>query len=234
MGCIIRFIKLFIKLSIILLIVVFINGFFIYKNAIKSVPLTQKVSDIRGKENYVISSNVSDYFKEFIVSIEDKRFYHHKGIDPVVLIRSFLDNLSAGYYKYGGSTITQQLAKNMYFSSEKKISRKIAEMLVSFDLERNYSKDEILEMYINIIYFGNGYYGIKDASYGYFNIPPSDLNAYDSSLLVGIPQAPSVYNLKNKNRAMTKRYNVILNSLVKNGNISKDEGKKFKQMYIGF
>lgn len=232
MGCLFRLIKLFIKLCIIVLIVIIVNGFLNYRNAIKSTPLDHKVSEVRLKENYVNINNISDYFKKFIVSIEDKRFYSHGGIDFFVILRSFLNNLNVGYYKYGGSTITQQLAKNMYFSSEKKISRKVAEMFVAFDLERKYSKDEILEMYINMIYFGNGYYGINDASYGYFNIAPSDLNAYHSSLLVGIPQAPSVYNLKKKNSSMVKRYKIILSTLVKSGDLSGSEANKFKEMYL--
>lgn len=232
MGCLFRLIKFFIKFCIIILIIIIANGFFYYKNVIKSIPLEDKVNEVRLNENYVNIDNVSDYLKRFIVSIEDKRFYFHGGVDLIVILRSFLNNLNVGYYKYGGSTITQQLAKNMYFSSEKKISRKIAEMFVAFDLEKKYSKDEILEMYINMIYFGNGYYGINDASYGYFNVAPSDLNAYYSSLLVGIPQAPSIYNLKEKNPPMLKRYKIILSSLVKSGDLSEIEAKKFKEMYL--
>ena len=95
----------------------------------------------------------------------------------------------------GGSTITQQLAKNLYFSQEKEMTRKVAEMFMAFDLERHYSKEEILELYVNTIYFGNGYYSVAEASEGYFGKAPSEMTEYESTLLAGIPNAPSVYAL---------------------------------------
>ena len=105
----------------------------------------------------------------------------------------------------GGSTITQQLAKNMYFEQKKKLTRKIAEAFVTLDLEDKYSKSEILELYINIIYFGDGFYGIKDACNGYLDKNPSDLNLYEATLLAGIPNAPSVYQLSNNSKYTYQR-----------------------------
>lgn len=232
MGCIFKILKLFINIFIIIILVLLINGFYIYKKAINDISIEDKVFHLKSNENYVDTENISNYLKDFIVDVEDKRFYFHKGIDLIVIARALLSNLSVGYYKYGGSTITQQLAKNMYFSGEKKIVRKVAEMFLAFDLEKKYSKDDILEMYLNIIYFGNGYYGIKDASYGYFNVLPRDLGEYESSLLVGIPQAPSVYNLKEKNKSMQIRYKNVLNILVKNGGLTQEQSKIFKEMYL--
>lgn len=97
-------------------------------------------------------------------------------------------------FDYGASTITQQVGRNIYFTQERSPIRKIAEIFVAFDLEKNYSKDEILELYLNIIYFGNGYYGIHDAANGFFNKEPSDLTFYESTYLAGLPNAPSVYS----------------------------------------
>lgn len=232
MGCIFRILKLLINVFIVIILILLINGFYIYKKAINNVSIEDKVFYVKSKDSYTDIENISDYLKDFIVDVEDKRFYSHKGIDLIVIARALVSNLNVGYYKYGGSTITQQLAKNMYFSGEKKIVRKVAEMFIAFDLERKYSKDDILEMYLNIIYFGNGYYGIKDASYGYFNVSPKNLNEYQSSLLVGIPQAPSIYNLNEKNRSMQIRYKNVLNILVKNGNITQEQSKIFREMYL--
>lgn len=233
MGCLIKIIKNFVKISIVIVLILLLNGFLLYRNAVSKISVEQKVSEITSKSNYVEIQDISEYLKDYIVQVEDKRFYTHSGIDVIAILGSMIENLGAGYYKYGGSTITQQLAKNMYFTNEKKITRKIAEMFVSFKLEREYSKDKILELYLNMIYFGNGYYGIKEASYGYFNVSPKNLNKYQSSLLAGIPQAPSVYNLKNKeSKAMKKRYFGVLNRLVDSGRISPDEREEFKRMYL--
>lgn len=116
----------------------------------------------------------------------------------------------------GGSTITQQIAKNEYFTQEKKITRKIAEVFMAYEIEKNYSKDEILELYINTIYFGNGYYNIKDACKGYFGKSPNEMTAGECIMLAGIPNAPSVYNQrkiqnlqkKGKNKLQIKWWNM--------------------------
>lgn len=233
MSCIIKLIKIFVKICAVIVIILLLNGFLFYMNVVNNTSIDQKVSEITSKSNYVEIQDISDYLKDYVIQVEDKRFYSHYGFDPIATLGSLIKNLSVGYYKYGGSTITQQLAKNMYFTNEKKITRKIAEMFVAFKLEREYPKDKILEMYLNIIYFGNGYYGIKEASYGYFNTPPKDLNKYQSSLLAGVPQAPSIYNLNNKgSKAMKKRYFGVLNRLVDSGRISQDESKEFRNMYL--
>ena len=233
MGLIFKIFKTIIKIGIVIFLILLISGFYVYKSAVKNVPLEQKVIEVTSKNNYVEIQDISDYLKKYVVNVEDKRFYNHNGIDFIAIVGSLISNINVGYYKYGASTITQQLAKNMYFSNEKKLTRKIAEMFVAFELEREYSKDDILEMYLNIIYFGNNYYGINEASYGYFNVSPKNLNKYQSSLLAGVPQAPSVYNLNNKeSKSMKKRYFSVLNRLVDRGSITSDEREEFKRMYL--
>ena len=134
-----------------------------------------------------------------VVAVEDKRFFTHPGIDFLAVGRALLHDIQAGRYVEGGSTITQQLAKNLYFSQEKQLTRKIAEVFVALDLEKSYSKDEIFEkktifeLYVNSIYFGDGYYGIGSASMGYFELEPSKMSDYESTLLAGVPNAPSRY-----------------------------------------
>ena len=183
------FIIIFIIFSIILGL-----GYLKYKKATDNISLIDKVQEIRESENYTKLENVSVDYKNAVVAIEDHRFYEHNGIDILSIIRSTYVNLKSKSLTYGASTITQQLGRLMYFSQEKSFIRKVSEVFVAFELEKNYSKDEILELYLNIMYFGDGYYGIHDASYGYFDKSPKDLNLYESTYLAGLPNAPSIYS----------------------------------------
>ena len=147
------FIILFIIFSIILGL-----GYLKYKKATDNISLIDKVQEIRESENYTKLENVSVDYKNAVVAIEDHRFYEHNGIDILSIIRSTYVNLKSKSLTYGASTITQQLGRLMYFSQEKSFIRKVSEVFVAFELEKNYSKDEILELYLNIMYFGDGYY----------------------------------------------------------------------------
>ena len=139
------------------------NGYNIYKEVIKSKPLEEKVLEIREKENYAEFSELPQMYVNAVISVEDKRFYKHNGIDILAIGRAAINDIKAMSYVEGGSTITQQLAKNMYFTQEKKIERKIAEVFMAWKIEDNYSKEDIFELYVNNIYFGDGYYTVKDA-----------------------------------------------------------------------
>lgn len=232
MGCcLFRIVKSFFIVLFIVLMITIAKGYFLYHDALNEVPLQVKVNEIIQNDNYVTIDNISDYVKKFIVTIEDKRFYTHMGIDIFSVMGSAVSNVFAGYFKYGGSTITQQLAKNFYFSNNKTIVRKIAEAFMAFKLEREYPKHKILEMYLNQIYFGDGYYGIKEASYGYFNTSPKELDEYQASLLVGLPQAPSLYDLKGKNSSMEERYYDVLENLVENNDITKQQSYEFRERF---
>ena len=132
--------------------------------------------------------------RQVVLAVEDKRFYNHPGIDPIAIGRALVHVIQAGSYVEGGSTITQQLARNFYFTQDKLFTRKVAELFVAFDIEEQYSKNEILELYMNIIYFGNNCYGIKEAAEFYYNKQPSELTLEESTYLAGLPQAPSVYS----------------------------------------
>lgn len=194
--------KLFKKLLLIVLLIVFIviayfgiSGYSLYQKVLKETSLEDNISEIRNKQNYIKIENVSPYFLDAIISVEDHRFYSHDGVDIISTIKAIFTNIKASSYVTGGSSITQQLAKNMYFSQEKKMTRKVAEMFMAYNLENKLSKEEILELYINNIYYGSGYYSVKDASLGYFNKEPIDLTLEEATLLAGIPNAPSVYSL---------------------------------------
>lgn len=172
-----------------------VNGYSLYKSVLKETSLEEKINEIRNKEDYTKIEDVSPDFLNAIVSVEDHRFYKHNGVDLISTVKAIFTNVKASSYVTGGSSITQQLAKNMYFSQEKKMVRKIAEMFMAYNLEKNLSKNEILELYINNIYYGSGYYSVYSASMGYFNKKPSELTLDEASLLAGIPNAPSIYSL---------------------------------------
>ena len=172
-----------------------VNGYSLYKSVLKETPLEEKINEIRNKEDYTKIEGVSPDFLNAIVAVEDHRFYKHNGVDLISTVKAIFTNVKASSYVTGGSSITQQLAKNMYFSQEKKMVRKIAEMFMAYNLEKNLSKNEILELYINNIYYGSGYYSVYSASMGYFNKKPSELTLDEASLLAGIPNAPSIYSL---------------------------------------
>ena len=169
------------------------QGYEMYQAAVAETSLESMVDSIRSKEGYTTLEELPDTYLNAVVSVEDHRFYSHFGLDPIAICRALVNDIRAGRYVEGGSTITQQLAKNLYFTQEKKMERKAAEVFMAFALEKEYSKNEILELYVNTIYFGNGYYCIKDASEGYFGKAPEDMDDYGSTLLAGVPNAPSKY-----------------------------------------
>lgn len=139
------------------------NGYEMYKNGIDEIPLTEKVESIRKKENYTKIEEVPQIYIDAVISVEDHRFYKHGGIDIIAIARAAINDIKAMSFVEGGSTIPQQLSKNIYFTQEKEITRKIAEVFMAFELEKNYEKDEILELYLNTSYYGDGYYTIKEA-----------------------------------------------------------------------
>lgn len=141
------FFLILIVLSIALLFIG--NGYNMYKDAIESTSLEEKVEQIQNKENYAKFSELPQMYINAVISVEDKRFYKHNGIDIFAICRAAINDIKAMEFVEGGSTITQQLAKNMYFTREKKIERKIAEVFMTWKIEKNYTKEEIFELYVN-------------------------------------------------------------------------------------
>ena len=139
------------------------NGYNMYKDAIEATSLEEKVLEIRTKENYTEFSELPQMYVNAVISVEDKRFYQHNGIDILAIGRAAINDIKAMAYVEGGSTITQQLAKNMYFTQEKKMERKVAKVFMAWEIEDNYSKEDIFELYVNSIFFGDGYYTVKEA-----------------------------------------------------------------------
>lgn len=223
--------KIFRKIILIFLVVVivvvgtcYINGKKLYDAKLSEISLDDKIESIRTDDNFVSIGDLPEYYKNAVVSVEDHRYYSHGAIDVIALGRAFVSNIKQKDFKEGGSTITQQTAKNMYFITEDDVvSRKVAEAILSFELEHKYSKDEILELYINTIYFGEGYYGIKEACEGYLKKSPKDMTIYDATMLAGIPNAPSVYAPTVNFNLTQSRQKKVVSSMVEYNYLSEDE-----------
>ena len=190
-----------------------------------------KVVDILAAEDreVVKLSEVSPYLKDAFISIEDKQFYSHHGLHFKGIFRAIVTNLLNRKASQGGSSITQQLAKNAFLTSERKISRKIKEAILTYQMERTYTKDEILEKYLNEIYFGSGSYGVKSAAYQFFRKDVKDLNIAEAALLAGIPNRPTKYDpTKNLENAL-ERQQIILKEMYNDGKITEEEYEKAKK-----
>lgn len=197
-----------------------------YKASLNECPLEQKINEIRSNEHYTPLSELPDIYIDAVIAAEDHNYYNHGAVSIVSTVRAMLANLRSGDYSQGGSTITQQLAKNLYFTQEKKLTRKVAEMFMAVELEKHYTKDEILELYVNCIYYGGGYYNIYDAAMGYYGVPPSQLTDYQATLIAGLPNAPSVYSPDNNSPLTSQRHKQVLNEMVKYGYIDQDRAEK--------
>ena len=222
--------KIFKKVLIILLIVLlvlasiaFIIGFSNYSNALKEKPLIERVEEVTGKEHFVSFDDLPEDYINAVIAVEDHRYYDHGAVDFIGIARAIWVNIKNGELQEGGSTITQQVAKNLVFTQEETLDRKLGEFFAAYDLEKNYSKNEIFALYVNSSYFGDGYYGIYDASMGYYNKEPKDLNLDEASMLAGVPNAPSVYAPTVNMNLARKRQAHVLNAMVEYGYISQDE-----------
>ena len=188
------------------------NGYNMYKEALKQMPLEEKIRSIREKENYTKIEEVPQMYINAVIAIEDHRFYKHKGIDVIAVNRALINDIKAMDFIEGGSTITQQVAKNIYFTQEKKFIRKIAEVFMASKIEKNYKKEEILELYINTSYYGDGYY-----------TEPSEITDYECILLAGIPNAPSVYAPTKNPELAKQRQEQVMKKMIKYGYLTEEE-----------
>lgn len=181
----------------------------------------------------VKAEDLPQYVVDAIVFTEDKRFYEHFGFDSISFTRAMLANLFAGRYAQGGSTITQQVAKNLFLTNKKTISRKVQELLLAFWLENKFEKNQILTLYLNRVYFGNGAYGIEAASQKYFQKTSRDLNILEGAVLAGMLKAPSRYNpIASKERALERAY-VVLQIMQKNNLLDEKSIAQAKKLPLG-
>jgi len=186
------------------------------------------VANIFDKENrlYVKFDQIPGRLIETLVATEDTSFFEHKGFNPTAILRALIKDIKAGKKVEGASTLTQQLVKMLYLSREKKIQRKIKELFISMKVENTLSKDKILEIYLNQVYLGHGYYGIKTAADGYFHKDLKDLTLKEIAMLIALPKAPSFYDPTKHYNQDIARANIILKRLYTLGWISNSEYKK--------
>lgn len=229
--------KIIIRILLVIILIVAIiagiityKGYTIYKNALDEISVADKVSEIQADENYTKIEDMPQFYLDAVVAVEDHRFYDHGAIDPIAIARAVWTNIKSFELREGGSTITQQLAKNIYFTQEKTALRKIAEIFMAFEIEKNCDKDEILELYVNTSYFGDGYYCVKEAANGYFDKEPIDMNEYESSMLAGIPNAPSVYAPTKNPDLASQRQRQVLERMVEYEYITEDKKNEIMNM----
>ena len=202
------------------------GGYNKYKVALAERPLGDVITELQNKENYTQYEDVPEIYYKALVAVEDRRFYKHNGFDIIGTTRAIYNDIKANELLEGGSTISQQLAKNLYFPQDNTLRRKIAEIFMAIKIEREYEKEDVLEFYVNGIYYGSGYYSIYDASVGYFDKEPKEMTDYECTLLVGIPNAPSVYSLNNRPDLARQRQKKVIDCMVEVEYITEDEGKE--------
>lgn len=229
MKAIKKFFSLIFLIMLIIITIIGFNGYKMYKEAIQKTPINERIKEIKEIDNYTTLDNISENLINAVIAVEDHRFYIHKGIDLISTTKAIFTNLEQKDIITGGSSITQQLSKNMYFTQEKKFSRKFAEIFIVSYLEENLTKDEILELYLNTIYYGNGYYGIGNASLGYFDKTPKELTINEATILAGLPNAPSAYSLTEHKELALERQKQVLEAMVKYKYIKQEDINKIKE-----
>ena len=178
-------------------------------------------------------SQIPQSLRDAILATEDRRFYSHWGIDPIGVARAIIQNYRRGRIVEGGSTITQQLTKVLFLTPDKSLERKLKEAVLALELERRYSKDRILEMYLNQVYFGQGSYGVEAAARTYFGKGVSELTVRESALIAGLPRAPTNYSPFDRPEAAKRRREVVLRRLVEFGSIKDEEAKRLAKTDLG-
>lgn len=211
----------------------FINsGYTMYKEALEEVPIDEMVKEIQSKEYYIKLEDVPKIYLDAVIAVEDRRFYTHGGVDPVSIGRAIITDIQTMSLREGGSTITQQLCKNIYFTQERKLERKIAEVFMAIELEKELQKEEILELYINTSYFGSGCYTLREASLEYFEKEPLDLNESQCILLAGVPNAPAVYAPNANLELSLQRQKQVIAKMIDCGYLTEEEANKILEQKI--
>lgn len=203
------------------------QGYSLYKDAINEMSISEKIEEIKEEADvYTEYEKLPNQYVNAVVAVEDRRFFEHNGVDLVSIARAVKKDIETMSLAEGGSTITQQLAKNTYFTQKKEFTRKIAEIFMAFQFEKECSKEEIFELYVNTMYFGDGYYCVANASKGYFDKDVTEMNLYECTLLAGIPNAPSVYAPTKNPELARQRQAQVLNKMVKYEYLTQEEADK--------
>ncbi len=227
-----RLILVVIAVITIVIIYIFGRGYSLYKKVTKNKSLVDSIYQIKMSEKFIPWDEMPVDYKNAVIAVEDHRFFEHGAVDPIGITRALTSNVKQKELAEGGSTISQQVVKNLYFmesdTKNDSLDRKIAEIIIGIKLEKICSKEEIFELYANNIYFGDGYYCIKDAANGYFKKEPKDMNLNESTLLAGIPNAPSVYSPTVNPELSKQRQQKVIRSMVKYGYITQEQADSIK------
>ena len=212
-------------LVIVLLVTTFLSalvfqGYLVYLRVTKETPIAMAIEKYPYGDDTAYDE-LSEDFVHAVVALEDQRFFERHGFDWIALIRATLYNMSVGTMVEGGSTIGQQVAKNLYYQGKSRgLFEKLAEVFIMYELESAYSKEEVLALYVSMNYYGDGYWGIKQASKGYYKLNPIDLSLAQSAILAGIPNAPAIYQLSDGYDRAKRRQKKALSRMVEEGYIT--------------
>lgn len=204
---------------------VVIRGYYMYTSALERLPIAAAARQIRDAEGFTPIDSLPATYLTAVVSVEDHRFYDHGGVDYLAIARAAYNDICTLSLREGGSTITQQLAKNIYFSQEQEFTRKVAEIFMAWYLESELTKDEILELYVNCIYFGSGCYSVGDASRCYFGKEPAAMSDWECTLLAGIPNAPSAYDYNENPGLAVQRQRQVVAMMEKHGGLTQEQAR---------
>ena len=225
-----KFLKYFLLAAVAVIVIVasvFIaKGYSMYKRALRDTPPEDVIEKITSDPDFTPLSELPDTYKKAVIAAEDHRFYYHGGVDLISVARAVYVNVTRLKLVEGGSSITQQFVKNAFFSQARTAERKIAETFMALYLERRYEKDDILSWYVNTIYFGSGYYSIRAAARGYYGKEPSELDDYESTMLAGLPNAPSVYSLDAHPDLAAQRQAQVVRKMIKYGYLTQQQGEE--------
>src|SRR3989304_2875500 len=225
-------------------------GFPIRPRSLPAVPALEPLHPIQGPKIYddndepltelhverrifVPLAQIPQALRDAVIATEDRRFYSHWGVDPIGIARAIVQNYRRGRIVEGGSTITQQLTKVLFLTPDKSLERKLKEAVLAIELERRYSKDRILEMYLNQVYFGHGAYGVEAAARTYFGKSVSELNVREAALVAGLPRAPSSYSPFERADAAKRRREVVLRRMVEYGALKDADARRLAKTDLG-
>ena len=222
-----RLLKTICLLLIMLLIVLssytYVRARHLYNTKISELSIEDAVKQYTYNK-YLTFDEIDEDFVNAVVSVEDKRFFDRKGYDYIALIRAIYNNIIFREFVEGGSTITEQIAKNLYLErTARSLEEKICEIMIMYDLEEKYSKEELFALYANMNYYGDGYWGLKNAARGYYKAQANDLSLAKAAILAGIPNAPSAYQLSTGYELAKNRQEKVLTTMVNNNIISEQE-----------
>ena len=206
------------------IVTLFGQGYVRYKREIQAKPMEEAVAAYTSDPDYVPFAEIDEDFVNAVIAVEDKRFFTRKGYDVIALCRALYHNFLARGMVEGGSTITEQIAKNLYMEGYVTgLEEKTAEIIIMLELEKVFSKEELFALYANMNYYGDGYWGIKDAAEGYYDADCSDISLAQAAILAGIPNAPSIYQLSTGYEGARSRQEWVLQTMCNNGFITKEE-----------